>query len=345
LSLADDHASPAAPFYGDETGEIFDTPDLVLESPTTTERVVDTQSGFLVVVRRLGSRSSLSVKRRLGTPPSSSIVLTPDESLQLSRILSGPQAETDVPIKSKATAVSSNLNEWSTRFASNALEREDETLDETLSNSPLQANELRSRFQSRRPVLDKFIYSSSSLGKGLGQRAVLLSLVTLAALSTGVLLANHWRARLHKKAVQEVKVIEHGDPTNADIDKFVRSYVGNMLDFSPESYRLSQIQAMSVMTPQLVSKYWQETNFPIAEKQLKNGMKRETLVITKVVQQEPLDKTTRVVDVFAQLNAVDGKTSLPTHLQLKLALTGNQPDEIRVTEQNDLTASDKSASP
>jgi hypothetical protein len=87
LSFSDDHASQAAPFFGDETGEIFDAPDVVFESPTTTERVVDTQSGFLVVIKRVDSRLALSVKRRLGTPPVSSILLTPDESLKLSKIL------------------------------------------------------------------------------------------------------------------------------------------------------------------------------------------------------------------------------------------------------------------
>ncbi len=87
MSFSDDHASQAAPFFGDETGEIFDAPDVVFESPTTTERVVDTQSGFLVVIKRVDSRLALSVKRRLGTPPVSSILLTPDESLKLSKIL------------------------------------------------------------------------------------------------------------------------------------------------------------------------------------------------------------------------------------------------------------------
>src|SRR5262249_40371760 len=97
MSFSDDHASPAAPFSGDNTGDIFNAPDMVLNSPTTVERVVDTQSGFLVVVRRLDERHALMVRRRLGTPPSSSIVLTPDESLKLSRILAGSSASASEP--------------------------------------------------------------------------------------------------------------------------------------------------------------------------------------------------------------------------------------------------------
>lgn len=90
MSFPDDQASPAAPFSGDGTGEIFDTPDLVFQSPTTAERIVDTQSGYLVVVKAVDQgRQSLYVKRRVGTPPSSSVLLTPDESVKLSRILVG----------------------------------------------------------------------------------------------------------------------------------------------------------------------------------------------------------------------------------------------------------------
>jgi len=89
VSFSEDR-SPTAPFIGDETGGIFDSPDLVSQSPTTTERVVDTQSGFLVVIKKIDTRLALSVKRRIGTPPVSSILLTPDESLKLANILSTP---------------------------------------------------------------------------------------------------------------------------------------------------------------------------------------------------------------------------------------------------------------
>lgn len=83
---------PSSSFFSDGSGGIFDAvdPGMIWQSPTTHERVVDTQSGFLVVLKRGESeRLMLSVKRRLGTPPSSSISLTPDESLKLSKILAG----------------------------------------------------------------------------------------------------------------------------------------------------------------------------------------------------------------------------------------------------------------
>ncbi len=116
MSFADDHASPQAPFSGDETGKIFDTPDLVLQSPTTSERVVDTQSGFVVVVKQLEKRLALSVKRQLGTPPTSSILLTPDESLKLSRILDCSNSYQPKALESEVETVSDYLQAWNRRF-------------------------------------------------------------------------------------------------------------------------------------------------------------------------------------------------------------------------------------
>ena len=58
MSFSEDPASPAAPLSGDSS--IFDHPDILLQAPTTNERVVDTQSGFLVVIKRIGERVALS---------------------------------------------------------------------------------------------------------------------------------------------------------------------------------------------------------------------------------------------------------------------------------------------
>ncbi len=63
-------------------------------TPTVTaEKTVDTQSGFKITIKPSGDQQSLSVKRQVGTVPSSSILLTPDESLKLSRILSSNQLD------------------------------------------------------------------------------------------------------------------------------------------------------------------------------------------------------------------------------------------------------------
>jgi len=87
---------PATPFAGDGSGKIFDAPDMVWATSAAPERVVDTQSGFLVVIRKQGDTQSLLVKRRLGTPPSSTVTLTPDEGIKLARILLGNANEQTV---------------------------------------------------------------------------------------------------------------------------------------------------------------------------------------------------------------------------------------------------------
>ena len=87
MSSSDDFASPNARFSGDDSSQFLDLPDVVRQSPLTLERVVDTQSGFLVVLKQIERKIALSVKRRVGTPPTSIIAFTPDESLQLSVIL------------------------------------------------------------------------------------------------------------------------------------------------------------------------------------------------------------------------------------------------------------------
>ncbi|MBY0357102.1 MAG: hypothetical protein K2W82_03800 [Candidatus Obscuribacterales bacterium] len=89
MSFSDDQTSPAAPFSGDSSGAIFDLPDMIAGTADTSEHIVDTQSGFLVIVKHQDNRCAFSVKRRLGTPPSSSVTLTPDESIKLSKILVG----------------------------------------------------------------------------------------------------------------------------------------------------------------------------------------------------------------------------------------------------------------
>lgn len=92
MSRSDEPPHPSAPFAGDGSGKIFDAPDMVWSPSAAAEQVVDTQSGFMVVIRQAEGKQSLLVKRRLGTPPSSTVTLTPDESVQLAKILLGRTA-------------------------------------------------------------------------------------------------------------------------------------------------------------------------------------------------------------------------------------------------------------
>lgn len=87
MSSSGDYSSYDTEFSGDETGQIFDAPNAAPAPADASQRTVDTQSGFIVNVKNIDGRVTLLVKRRVGTPPASSVVLTPDESLKLSKIL------------------------------------------------------------------------------------------------------------------------------------------------------------------------------------------------------------------------------------------------------------------
>jgi hypothetical protein len=294
-----DHPSPAAPFSGDETGAIFDAPDLVLQSPTTTERVVETQSGFLVVVRRTEElRQALSVKRRLGTPPTSSVLLTPDESLKLSRILGDSVAS---PARRPVTNVD--------RFAS----------DQRLAIS--------AGAQARKR-------SSTFVRNWLRGILLPITLTVLLGLALAVM-TKSIRLPAPNIVLNSAPAAESPlDPKN--VEKFVHGFVANMLDFNPETYKVSQIRAMADMTPDLVESYWRDTHFPLTQKQLK-ALPQDTTVLINKITANPVDSNTTSADVFAQL--VNGKTKLGSPIHLRLKLSVYEEGALKVSEQKDLTAS------
>lgn len=94
MNHPDDHIDIKASFQGDETGEVFAVKEAEPLHIESYGRSFETQSGFLVLVKPIGNRYSLSFKRQIGTPPTSSIFLTPDEARRLSNLL-GPNFESD----------------------------------------------------------------------------------------------------------------------------------------------------------------------------------------------------------------------------------------------------------
>lgn len=338
MSSSDDYTSPATPFSGDETGDIFAAKDVVWQSPTTTERIVDTQSGFLVVIRRVDSRLALSVKRRLGTPPVSSILLTPDESLKLSRILAGaPNHEAREHLRLKKSW-SPEIQEWLNQFGQSSAHDDEKDANYDMNpadNASFQSQSLPSSYvqegRKGRRLLDLLPISPFNRLKAIG--AVML-LVLAVVTGTVVFKFMHNSNDANKLAVPFVAEQDHLN--SLKVDRFARAYISDMLDFSPDSYKVSQVQAMSYMVPELLEKYWKETNFPLSKKQLKVQSQGQTLLITQVSQSK-IDDARKNVDIFAELASANSKISSPVHL--KLTLGANQDGMIRVLEQKDLTAS------
>ncbi len=332
MNYSDDHLSPAASFSGDETGAIFDTPDVVRQSPTTNERVVDTQSGFLVVVRRVDSRITLSVKRRIGTPPASAIQLTLDESIKLSAILAD-QVSIHTGKQLSPRKIQSSVEDWLGKVTAGS--SSEASLDpysgrvETTAAAAGQADYLN-------PDMSPMQRAARSRRKKLApNQGLKIAAVTGAVVLVGVVAFIWSQVAGHKAAEATPQVIAAQGPLDDPIvDKFAREFVSEMLDFNPDSYKVSQIQAMSHMLPPVLDKYWQETNFPLAQRQLKSLPQGQTVMITKVTQERTAAEE-KEVDIFAELVSANSKISNPVHLKLKLSLSSDK--QIKVGSMQDLT--------
>lgn len=374
MSFPDEGKSIPATFTGDS--DVFDLPDAFLQSPTTTERVVDTQSGFLVVIKRQNERVSVSVKRRLGTPPSSSVLLTPDESLKLSRILATsltaeefqrermPRAEMRRRIFSRPGEEISELDitgehdivppgegygnagrgsgiadvrgGLAERPASG---RGGEGIDgdepdwTTLEQEALAGVAAARARRGRRKFFGIANFSPRMI---VVSGAVALALAA-AGISAGLLLSH-----IFNPASDPETVIVPNPLTPAKIDRFARVYVADLLDFNPDTYKVSQIQAMSHMSQELLESYWKETGFPLTKAQLKSLPQTSTVLIMEI-QQKPIDLESAQVDIYAEMGQAGSKVTTPIHLKLKLGSTAD--GTIRVIEQKDITASAPSPTP
>ena len=292
MTFSEDPTSPPAPFSGD--GSIFDHPDVLLQSPTTSERVVDTQSGFLVVIKRMGERLALSCKRRVGTPPSSSVLLTPDESLKLSKILASSVVGLDEPAHDALPSLAEIGGRR--RFSFNPA-------------------------QARRPA---------NLLSKVRKPAIAAGAIAMVAILAGGGFLLGTKFAPAPKAAAKVDAL-----STESVDKFSRNFVGEMLDFNPDTYKFSQVQAMSSMSPELLDKYWKETNFPLNRHQLKGLPQGTTVMIDKIVHEHPTPDTA-VADIYAELVKIDSKIATPVHIKLRLGT--NADGGIKVLEQEDLSS-------
>jgi hypothetical protein len=298
MTYFDDPTTPAAPFSGDQSG--LDYPDHVLQSPTTTERMVDTQSGFLLVVKRMGERLALSCKRRVGTPPTSAILLTPDESVKLSKILAH-----------SLSGLEDSLHG-----------------DDAMPRIPSTAPGGRRRFPF---VAESPAKKQAAMRRVMAPAKIAIAIAVLGTICGGAFFAGK----------QFGGGTTHGAAVAADalsmtnVDRFSRRFVSEMLDFNPDTYKLSQVQAMAAMSPELLEKYWKETNFPLSRRQLKALPEGTTVMITRI-SQERVGPTEMNADIYAQLVRSDSKLSSPVHIKLKLGVS--EENTIRVLEQEDLSA-------
>lgn len=346
MTYSDDYP----PFTGDQTGQLLAEPDMVALSPVTSARVVETQSGYQVVIKKADERLSLSVKRRIGTPPSSQVLLTLDESVQLSRVLTDSVATlSDVrgdflvrELRERTTsqpAVSPTDNELSTIYG------ESQKTDE----AGLDWDEIKQPWRKRKAKQSQQELEVGNLNekadgpaRTLPVKAIAISAAVLVAVAVGIYGVIGLVGSLSNASSQTTKTTTAASAAAADqmapenVDKFVRNFVANMLDFSPRTYRSSQVHAMAAMKPKLLERYWQETSFPLPKSKLRAQHKDQTLIINKVLQQ-PTSSVTTDVEMSADLSTPGQSETTPVRLQIDLGL--DQDGNLIVTDIKD--SSDK----
>jgi|GEM_PF-1056742 hypothetical protein len=388
VTYSDDYASSTSSFSGDQTGDIFGTPDTVPQSPVAAARVVDTQSGYMVVIKKKDERLALSVKRRIGTPPASHVLLTADESLQLSHVLDDSVKCLATPGDYFPNTASSQSPAQQGRRARHArkaaLEAEINTADDTAEGTHQSeethshhgpnfddlnpSSKKRKRKQQHDDHLDNltdledrnFLDGPPKTFKSVATKygAIAIGVVLVACVCIPMILApsKYLNAAppaaidtaqqqapdefaqtepakataVEEQPTAELNTID--DPANPlntkAVNDFTRKYVTNMLNFAPKGYRRAQIEAMAAMSPVLMEKYWNETNFPVGIKDLPNEQK--DVRIKKIVQEKVVDN---------QLNVtVKGRLGKDNPIALKLAIGANSNGELRVRQQTDLSS-------
>jgi len=355
VSYSDESASSLTPFNGDPTGDIFASQDVVARSPLTSTRVVETQSGFLIVVKDVPEkeRLSLSVKRQIGTPPTSNILMTMDESKKLSNILyQGQNTQDDVP---------SHLRETSDRIAQAptygyadrpdaapyagipspySTQPELETYASSATTPTI--DEMRTPYRVRRggnqkvrtalhaeAILD---YFSNVKKRQLAIGGVALLAVVGIAIGAVALLAPSSNKAKRDKEIAQSAALNAPDP----VETFARNFVTNLLDFNPSSYRVSQIKAMAVMEPELMERHWQETKFPLSKRVLANLPEGQQVIIDKI-SKEATSASSYDIEVKGSVTS-PGKD--PSPLALKLEISKTIDGQFIVTDQKDLSSAE-----
>ncbi len=361
MSYSDESASSLTPFNGDPTGDIFASQDVVARSPITSTRVVETQSGFLIVVKDVPEkeRLSLSVKRQIGTPPTSNILMTMDESKKLSNILfQAPDAQEQIQVPN-------HLRETSDRIAQaptyGYADRPDATpyagiaglqspystqpeLDTyaSSSNTAPTIDEMRTPYRVRRGGSNQRVrttYNAEAIldyFSNIKKRQLAIggvALVAVVGIAIGaVALFTPSKAKKEKEAAQAAALLNAPDP----VETFSRNFVTNLLDFNPSSYRVSQVKAMAVMEPELMERHWQETKFPLSKRTLSNLPEGQQVVIEKV-SKEATSSSSYDVEVRGSVTS-PGKD--PSPLALKLEISKTMDGQYLVTNQKDLSSSE-----
>jgi hypothetical protein len=285
-----------------------------LTSLQEKESALETQSGFMIVLKGKGDSLTLSVRRRVGTPPNSSVSLTPDEVRHLTNLLSEvmPQAKSEKVLVGAARP-----------------KAEAQEVPELSSLDLFIEKEYPSLAKRKKRT------GQAKIQLPTGKKAIAF---TLAIVAVPVLFLTASLIASQKGKPAKSSETIPSEATVPDLDAFARDFVLSMLDFKSDTYRTSQVKAMSMMVPALADKYWKETNFPLSKMQLKT-IPADQEVRIETIKTVKSDENYRI-DVFGGVvtGSKEGSKSMPMHIQL--VVKAEKGGKLLVLEQKDLSATE-----
>jgi hypothetical protein len=284
---------------------------------------IETQSGFMLVFKGLKDKATLSIRRKVGTPPSSAVTLTPDELRRLSNLVGELTPE---PASRQRLAVGDERPPAVSEFDS-FVEREYPEL--------AQKRRVKKAFPVTVPeALFELVTEKKML---LGVAAGLTILVVSAVVTSNLLTSKPFSAQ--PIAVSETKA---GSQGTLALEEMSRAFVLDMLNFRKDSYRQAQVRAMAMMTSDLADRYWNETHFPLTARQLRTMPQDQELRIESITP-TTISPGNYQVDVKGNLIGASG--TAPTPVVIRLSIVQDTTGKLLVAEQKDITAQSKIEAP
>lgn len=304
------------------------------EANEIKEASLETQSGFMLVLKGDGQRLTFSVRRRVGTPPNSQVSMTPDEVRQFSAMCSNtlPQSRNERISVGQERVYSAQPQDNISVLGDTPAAGDFDLFMEK--EYPELAAKKRKTGSAR---LGRTLPFSMPDKKILITGGVLVGFCFLGILGFGV------GALLKKPASQKTETQEAARTaavtvvqTEANVDTMASDYVKMLLDFKRSTYKGSQIKAMAMMTSELRDKYWEETGFPLPREKRRQLPEDQDVRITSV-ETITTSATTYQADVKGAVVTLDsqGSKSLPVYLKLTLEKDAN--GKVLVSKQEDLS--------
>lgn len=304
------------------------------EANEIKEASLETQSGFMLVLKGDGQRLTFSVRRKVGTPPNSQVSMTPDEVRQFSAMC--------------GNTLPQSRNERISVGQERAYGAQPEDNISVLGDTP-PAGDFDLFMEREYPELAAKKRKTGSARPGrtlpftmpnkkiLIAGGVLVGFCFLGVLGFGVgaLLKKPSAQKAESQEAAQTAAIAAGQ-TEANVDTMASDYVKMLLDFKRSTYKGSQIKAMAMMTSELRDKYWEETGFPLPREKRRQLPEDQDVRITSV-ETITTSATTYQTDVKGAVVTLDSQGSKSMPVYLKLSLEKDANGKVLVSKQEDLS--------